>query len=40
LWWHASIELKEVGTDDTKIYKHLDAIEYEQTRDIDFLSHM
>ena len=40
LWWYASVELKEAGTDNTKIQKHLDAIEYEQTRDIDFLGHM
>ena len=40
LWWNASVELKEAGTDDTKIQKHLDAIEYEQTRDIDFFRHM
>ncbi|MCR5154732.1 MAG: hypothetical protein K6B75_07800, partial [Lachnospiraceae bacterium] len=40
LWWYASDELKEAGTDDAKIQKHLDAIEYEQTRDIDFISHM
>jgi hypothetical protein len=40
LWWHASDELEEAGTDDTKIQHHLDAIEYEQTREIDFLRHM
>ena len=40
LWWHASAELKEAGTDDAKIQKHLDAIEYEQTREIDFSRHM
>ncbi len=40
LWWHASEELKEAGTDDAKIRRHLDAIEYEQTRDIDFSGHM
>ena len=40
LWWHASVELKEAGTDNTKIQKHLDAIEYEQTRNIDFIRHM
>ena len=40
LWWHASVELKEADTDNTKIQKHLDTIEYEQTRDIDFISHM
>ena len=33
-------ELKEAGTDDAKIQKHLDSVEYEQTRDIDFSSHM
>lgn len=40
LWWHASVELKEAGTDNTKIQKHLDAIVHEQTRDIDFFRHM
>ena len=40
LWWYASGELKEAGTDDAKIQKHLDSVEYEQTRDIDFSSHM
>ena len=30
----------QADTDNTKIQKHLDAIEYEQTRDIDFISHM
>ncbi len=40
LWWYASVELEEAGTDDAKIQKHLDAIEYEQTREIDFSSHM
>ena len=33
-------ELKEACTDDTKIQHHLDAIEYEQTREIDFSRHM
>ena len=36
LWWYASDELKEAGTDEAKIQKHLDGIEYEQTRKIDF----
>lgn len=40
LWWYASDELKEAGTDDSKIQKHLNAIEYEQTRNIDFAGHM
>ena len=40
LWWHASVELKEAGTDDAKIQRHLDGIEYEQTREIDFAGHM
>ncbi len=40
LWWHASLELEEAGTDDAKIRRHLDAIEYEQTREIDFSRHM
>lgn len=40
LWWYASDELKEAGSDDTKIRHHLDSIEYEQTREIDFSRHM
>jgi hypothetical protein len=40
LWWHASLELEEAGTNDAKVQRHLDAIEYEQTRDIDFSRHM
>ena len=40
LWWRSSMLLEEAGTDDAKIQKHLDEILYEQTRDIDFLSHM
>ena len=40
LWWYASVELKEAGTDHAKIRKHLDAVEYEQTRRIDFAKHM
>ncbi len=40
LWWYASDELKEAGQDDTKIQHHLDAVEYEQTREIDFSGHM
>ncbi|WP_022780153.1 hypothetical protein [Butyrivibrio sp. AE3009] len=40
LWWHASVELEEAGADDEKILRHLDAVEYEQTRDIDFSVHM
>ena len=40
LWWNASEELKEAGADDAKIRRHLDAVEYEQTRDIDFSSYM
>ncbi len=40
LWWYASEELKEAGTDHAKIQQHLDAIEYEQTRRIDFAKHM
>lgn len=40
LWWYASDELKEAGTDEAKIQKHLDGIAYEQTRKIDFSAHM
>ena len=40
LWWYASVELKEAGTDHIKIQRHLDGIEYEQTREIDFSKHM
>jgi len=40
LWWNASMELKESGTDSKKIQEHLDKIEYEQTREIDFAEHM
>ena len=40
LWWYASDELTEAGTDEAKIQKHLDEIEYEQTREIDFSAHM
>ena len=40
LWWNASMELKEYGTDSKKIQGHLDKIEYEQTREIDFAEHM
>ena len=40
LWWHASVELKEAGADDQKIQRHLDGVEFEQTREIDFSSHM
>ena len=40
LWWHASVELEEAGADDAKILRHLDQVEYEQTRDIDFSVHM
>ena len=34
------MELKESGTDSKKIQEHLDKIEYEQTREIDFSEHM
>lgn len=40
LWWHASVELEELGGDDEKIKQHLDKIEFEQTREIDFTAHM
>ena len=40
LWWHASVELEEVCMDDVKIQRHLDEIEYEQTRTIDFYRYM
>ena len=36
LWWYASVQLKEVRTDNEKIQQHLDGIEYEQTREINF----
>lgn len=40
LWWYASDELTEASDDDEKIKAHLDGIEYEQTREIDFAEHM
>ncbi|WP_026508257.1 hypothetical protein [Butyrivibrio sp. MC2013] len=40
LWWRASIELEEAGTDDAKICRHLEAVEFEQIREIDFSEHM
>lgn len=40
LWWYASRELKDAGTDSNKIKQHLDLIEYEQTREIEFAKHM
>ncbi len=40
LWWHAAVELEELGADDARIQQHLDRIEYEQNRDIDFSKHM
>lgn len=40
LWWYAAEEIQEAGTDKEKIRKHLDVIEYEQTREIDFSEHM
>ena len=40
LWWYASEELEEAGGDREKIWRHLDGIEYEQTREIDFAKHM
>ena len=40
LWWHASDELKEAGNDKEKITAHLESVEFEQTREIDFAKHM
>jgi hypothetical protein len=40
LWWYASRELKDAGTDRNKIKQHLDLIEYEQTREIAFAKYM
>ncbi len=40
LWWQASSDLEEAGSDDEKIRRHLDVIDYEQTRIIDFSGHM
>ncbi len=40
LWWYASRELKEAVAVEVKIQHHLDKIEYEQTREIDFAKHM
>ena len=40
LWWRASVELNEIGGDEEKIRQHLDKIEYEQSREIDFSKHM
>lgn len=40
LWWYASDELKDAGNDTEKIKEHLDKIEYEQTREINFAEHM
>ena len=40
LWWYASVELEEAGTDEEKIRRHLEKIEFEQTREIDFAKHM
>lgn len=36
LWWYASDELTEAGSDEEKINKLLERIEYEQNRVIDF----
>lgn len=40
LWWYASRELKDAGTDRNKIKQHLDLIEYEQNREIAFAKYM
>lgn len=40
LWWQASLELGEFGNDEDRIRRHLDDIEYEQTREIDFSKYM
>ena len=40
LWWAASVELKEAGTDKEKIERHLGRVEFEQTREIDFEKYM
>ena len=40
LWWAASVELKAAGDDKEKIRHHLDKVEFEQTREIDFAEHM
>ena len=40
LWWAASEELKEVGNDKDKIIRHLDKVEFEQIREIDFSKYM
>lgn len=40
LWWAASGELKKAGNDGDKITRHLDKVEFEQTREIDFSKYM
>ena len=40
LWWAASEELKEAGNDKDKIIRHLDKVEFEQIREIDFSKYM
>ena len=40
LWWAASEELKEAGNDKEKIERHLDKVEFEQTRRIEFSKNM
>ena len=40
LWWAASEELKEAGNDKEKIERHLDKVEFEQTRRIEFSKYM
>lgn len=40
LWWAASDELQEAGTDKVKIERHLDKVEFEQSREIDFAKYM
>ena len=36
----SDLELKEAATDLSKIRRHLEGIEYEQKREIDFSGHM
>lgn len=40
LWWAATEELKEAGNDEDRIIRHLDKVEFEQTREIDFSKYM
>ena len=40
LWWTSIQELKETGQDPEALRKHLDHVEYMQTREIDFAADM